>query len=153
MANSWAPATWYNLKKDTSLTLKSSGRFNGLLDSSYSKYRYLFWVSSRHDIAVTEIAWTRVLARHVVRAGMMGARWMWVLARLAIHSSLALVLFIFLFFSSLLWLLYNTLRYFSEKGKEVAVLFSRAALMWTLGLRPYVDQMHVLKSKQKKCVQ
>ena len=75
---------------------------------------------------------------------------MWVLARLAIHSSLTLVLFIFLFFSSLLWLLYNTLRYFSEKGKEVAVLFSRAALTWTLGLRPYVDQNARFKIQTKK---
>ena len=52
---------------------------------------------------------------------------MWVLAKLAIHNSLTYGAFFFLFCRlsfGFFTIPYNTLRYFSEKGKEVAVLFS-----------------------------
>ena len=50
---------------------------------------------------------------------------------------------------------YDTLRYFTilpREGKEVAVLFPRAYLSGTLGLRPLergLNQMHVLKQNKK----
>ena len=57
-------------------------------------------LQSRYRGAAMEFARTRTLARHVVRAGMMGACERGVLARLTLHSSLTHVsLHFFLRFS------------------------------------------------------
>ena len=97
------------------------------------------------------VARARVLARHVVRAGMIGARRMEVLARLAIHSSLTHVLFFSLLFYSLLWSLYDTLRYlryFTVLLREGKVdLFSSCFLVADSGLKTLRRLMHVLKPK------
>ena len=96
--------------------------------------------------------------------GMLSERGWWVLVEWGSWPDLLFTVpwptFLFSFFSvclsfGFLTIPYDTLRYFTilpREGKEVAVLFPRAYLSGTLGLRPLergLNQMHVLKQNKK----